>query len=91
MGKRYTELTDNLCKFIQQQKIFFVATAAAEGRINISPKGMDTLRIMNKNQIIWLNLTGSGNETAAHLLENQRLTLMWCAFAADPLILRIST
>ena len=89
MGKRYTELTDNLCKFIQQQKIFFVATAAAEGRINISPKGMDTLRIMNKNQIIWLNLTGSGNETAAHLLENQRLTMMFGSFATDPLILRV--
>ena len=89
MSKRYPELTDNLGKFIQQQKIFFVATAATEGRINLSPKGMDTLRIINNNRIVWLNLTGSGNETAAHLLENQRLTLMWCAFAADPLILRI--
>lgn len=89
MGKQYTELNDKLGEFIQQQPIFFVATAAADGRINISPKGMDTLRIVNKNRIVWLNLTGSGNETAAHLLENRRLTLMFCSFAAEPLILRV--
>jgi hypothetical protein len=89
MGQRYPELSEKLHAFIQQQKLFFVATAACDGRINISPKGMDTLRILNSTRVIWLNLTGSGNETAAHLLENNRMTLMFCAFEGNPLILRL--
>jgi len=66
-----------------------VGTAGNEGRVNLSPKGMDSLRILNDHQVIWLNLTGSGNETAAHLLEQSRMTLMFCAFEGNPLILRI--
>jgi len=89
MGQKYTEIPEKLYTFIQQQKIFFVATAACDGRINISPKGLDSLRILNKNRVIWLNLTGNGNETAAHLLEKNRMTLMFCAFEGDPLILRL--
>ncbi|RKZ77881.1 MAG: pyridoxamine 5'-phosphate oxidase family protein [Candidatus Parabeggiatoa sp. nov. 1] len=89
MGQRYTKINDKFQAFIKQQQIFFVATAACEGRINISPKGMDTLRIIHQNQIVWLNLTGSGNETAAHLLDNNRMTLMFCAYEGEPLILRL--
>jgi len=75
--------------FIQAQKLFFVGTAAPSGRVNVSPKGMDTLRIKGPKQLYWLNLTGSGNETAAHLLECSRMTLLFCAFEGDPLILRL--
>jgi hypothetical protein len=89
LAKFYTELNGKLREFIDDQKIFFVGTAAPEGRINLSPKGMDSLRILNANQLIWLNLTGSGNETAAHLLEQSRMTLMFCSFAGKPLILRV--
>jgi hypothetical protein len=89
MGKQYSEITDHLRQFIERQKMFFVATAAADGRINLSPKGLDTLRVLGPNRVLWLNLTGSGNETAAHLLENDRMTLMFCAFDGDPVILRL--
>lgn len=89
MGKQYTALTDNLEAFIQQQKMFFVATAAATGRINLSPKGLDSLRVLSPNRIAWLNLTGSGNETAAHVGQQDRMTLMFCAFEGNPMILRV--
>lgn len=89
MGKQYTQLPDNLTDFIARQKLFFVGTAAADGRVNVSPKGMDTLRVVAANRVVWLNLTGSGNETAAHLREQPRITLMFCAFEGDPLILRL--
>ena len=89
MGKQYPSISEKLIDFIIRQQIFFVATAAADGRINLSPKGMDSLRIVTPNQVVWLNLTGSGNETAAHLLENDRMTLMFCAFGGDPKILRL--
>lgn len=89
MGQKYTELSAKLTKFIEQQKIFFVGTAPADGRVNISPKGMDSLRVLGPNRVVWLNVTGSGNETAAHVLENQRMTLMFCAFEGDPMILRL--
>jgi len=88
MGQQFSEITDKQKQFISQQKVFFVGTAAAEGRVNISPKGMDTLRVMGPNKIVWLNLTGSGNETAAHLPKNDRMTIMFCAFESKPLILR---
>lgn len=89
MGKQYTQLTDPLTDFITRQKMFFVGTAAADGKVNVSPKGMDTLRVVSPNRVLWLNLTGSGNETAAHLREQPRITLMFCAFEGDPLILRL--
>ena len=89
MGKRYNEIQSDQKQFILDQKIFFVGTAASTGRINISPKGMDTLRVVDSNKVVWLNLTGSGNETAAHLLKNDRMTIMFCAFEGKPKILRL--
>jgi hypothetical protein len=89
MAKIFSELSEELVTFIEAQKIFFVATAAETGNVNLSPKGMDTLRVVDKNKIIWLNLTGSGNETAAHLLKVNRMTIMFCSFEGKPLILRL--
>lgn len=89
MAKFYDHLNDKLAQFVKEQKIFFTGSAAAEGRVNVSPKGTDSLRVLNDKQILWLNLTGSGNETAAHLKAVNRLTLMFCAFDGPPLILRI--
>lgn len=88
MAKQFARLNDRLTDFISGQHLFFVATAPAKGRVNCSPKGMDSLRVLSPSQIVWLNVTGSGNETAAHLLENERMTIMWCALAGPPLILR---
>ncbi len=78
MAQRYTELSDKLKKFIEAQKLFFVGTATADGHVNVSPKGMDSLRVLGKNTVVWLNVTGSGNETSAHVQENPRMTLMYC-------------
>ncbi|NVJ88502.1 MAG: pyridoxamine 5'-phosphate oxidase family protein [Flavobacteriaceae bacterium] len=89
MAKFYHKITPRLQKFIEQQKIFFVATAPTEGRINLSPKGMDSFRVLSENRVAWLNVTGSGNETAAHLLENERITIMMCSFEGAPNILRL--
>lgn len=89
MAQQYPEISDKLANFIARQKIFFVGTAARDGRINVSPKGMNSLRILNPNRVIWLNVTGSGNETAAHVQEDPRMTLMFCALEGDPLILRL--
>jgi hypothetical protein len=89
MAEQYSGLNEQLTKFIEAQKIFFVGSAAAEGRINVSPKGQDSLRVVDANTIVWMNLTGSGNETAAHLREINRMTMMWCAFDGPPLILRV--
>lgn len=89
MAKRFTEIKDSLREFIERQHIFFVGTAASDGRVNVSPKGMDSLRVVNGNRIVWLNVTGSGNETAAHVLESPRMTLMFCAFTGPALILRV--
>ena len=89
MGKQFQEISPELQDFIRNQKIFFVGTAAQDGRVNISPKGYDTLTVIDSNKVIWLNLTGSGNETAAHLLKNDRMTIMFCAFEGKPLILRL--
>jgi len=89
MGKKYKEIEKPLQKFIEQQNIFFVATAAPDGRVNVSPKGLDSLRILRKNRVAWLNLTGSGNETAAHVLESDRMTIMFCAFEGKPMIMRL--
>lgn len=88
MAKQYPELNDELSDFIRQQKLYFVATAS-DGHINLSPKGTDSLRILDANTVAWLNLTGSGNETAAHVLQDGRMTIMFCAFEGKPLILRL--
>ena len=81
-------LSDRQIQFIKDQPLFFVATAAADGRVNMSPKGMDSLRVIDNNHISWLNLSGSGNETAAHIRSNARMTLMFCSMSDKPLILR---
>lgn len=89
MAKFYTSITNRLQKFIEAQQLFFVATAPINGRINVSPKGMDSFRVVNENRVLWLNVTGSGNETAAHLLKNNRITIMFCSFEGAPSILRL--
>ena len=89
MGQRFPAIGERHRDFIQRQRMFFVATAAPEGRVNLSPKGLDALRVLGPSRVAWLNLTGSGNETAAHLLEHDRMTLMFCAFEGAPLILRL--
>ncbi len=89
MAEFYTELGDDLKQFIGEQKMFFTASAARDGRVNVSPKGMDTLRVIDEKTVIYLDLTGSGNETAAHIGENGRLTIMLCSFDAKAMILRL--
>lgn len=89
MGKQLEDISTELQKFIEEQKMFFVGTAMSSGKVNISPKGMESFRVLGPNRVIWLNLTGSGNETAAHLLESNRITIMFCAFEGKPLILRL--
>lgn len=91
MAKVFASITDELQRFIAAQQMFFVATAplAADGHVNISPKGLDSFRILSPNQVAYLDLTGSGNETSAHLQENERMTLMFCAFQEPPSILRL--
>jgi hypothetical protein len=83
------KLNGTLKTFIEKQPVFFVATADHSGRVNVSPKGMDTLKIEDDNRIIWLNLSGSGNETAAHVNATGRMTLMFCSFEREALILRV--
>ncbi|MEM1214566.1 MAG: pyridoxamine 5'-phosphate oxidase family protein [Bacteroidota bacterium] len=89
MARMFPQLTSALQTFIEEQQLFFVATAAEDGRVNLSPKGLDSLKVLHPGQLLWLNLTGSGNETAAHLLRVNRMTLMFCSFTEQPLILRV--
>jgi hypothetical protein len=89
MAKFYSQLDRQLCEFIEQQKLFFTATAPIEGRINLSPKGIDSFRCLDFHRVAYLDLTGSGNETAAHLHQNGRMTMMFCSFTDKPLILRL--
>jgi hypothetical protein len=89
VGQQYSEIPDRVIGFINAQKIFFVGTATSDSRINISPKGMDSFRIIDKKHVVWLNLTGSGNETSAHIQENSRMTIMFSSFDGKPLILRL--
>lgn len=89
MAQRYSEISDRLKHFIEAQKMFFVGTASADSRVNISPKGMDSLRVLDQNRVAWLNVTGSGNETSAHVQELPRMTIMFAAFDGAPMILRL--
>jgi len=89
MGQQHSEISDKIKKFIDSQKIFFVATSTKDSRINLSPKGMNSFKVVSKNRVLWLNVTGSSNETAAHVQEDNRMTIMFCAFEGPPLILRI--
>jgi Pyridoxamine 5'-phosphate oxidase len=84
-----TQLNANLIAFITSQPLFFVATAAPDGRVNVSPKGLDSLRVLDERRICWLSLSGSGNETAAHVRECPRMTLMFCAFGGEARIVRV--
>ncbi|WP_165250038.1 pyridoxamine 5'-phosphate oxidase family protein [Paludisphaera soli] len=91
MGKTYPEIDERLAEFIARQHLFFVGTAptSLDGRLNISPKGLDTFRILGPTTVAYLDLTGSGVETIAHLRENGRMTILFCAFEGRPLILRL--
>ena len=88
MAKRFAAFEEDHLRLIADQQMFFVATAAPTGRVNLSPKGMDSLRVTGPNRVVWLNVTGSGNETAGHLRLDPRMTLMWCSFTTRPVILR---
>ena len=89
MAKWLTSISSNIQEFIEKQKMFFVATAAKEGKVNVSPKGLDTLKVLDKNKVIWLNMGGSGNETEIQIADTNRMTLMFCAFEGGPLIVRL--
>ncbi len=91
MATVHNEITDALQTFICKQHIFFVSSAplSGEGHVNLSPKGLDTFRILSKHRVAYMDLISSGNETSAHLLENGRITFMFCAFEDAPLILRL--
>jgi hypothetical protein len=89
MARFYPALEARHRDFIAAQKIFFTATGTADSRLNLSPKGMDSLRVLSDSRVAYLDLTGSGNETAAHLKHDGRMTMMFCSFEADPLILRL--
>ncbi|MCJ7558537.1 MAG: pyridoxamine 5'-phosphate oxidase family protein [Gammaproteobacteria bacterium] len=91
MGKLYKEITTDLAAWLRAQRMFFVGTAplAANGLLNCSPKGMDTFRILGPRQVAYLDLTGSGVETIAHLRENRRIVFMFCAFSGPPKIVRL--
>ena len=91
MAKTYPAIDSELRQWIEQQPMFFLASAplARSGHVNVSPRGLDSLRIAGEHEVLILDLTGSGNETAAHLGENGRLTIMFCSFAAQPRILRL--
>jgi hypothetical protein len=89
MAKQHPEITQDLAAFIGRQKVFFVATAAEGTRINVSPKGLDAFRVLGPRRVCYLDRTGSGAETSAHLMADGRLTVLFCAFEGAPLILRL--
>lgn len=89
MAEFFPALTDDHRAFVARQPVFFVATAAADARINLSPKGMDCFRVLNERTVAYLDVGGSGNETNAHLATDGRITIMFCAFDRPALILRI--
>jgi len=89
MGKQFSHIESGHREFILRQHVFFVASAAPQGRVNVSPKDVSSLRVLGPNLAAYLDLTGSGNETAAHLRVNQSLTLMFCALEGTPMILRL--
>lgn len=89
MAKVLEAIDERLKQFIEAQKVFFVATAPGDGHVNLSPKGLDAFRVLGPHEVAYLDLTGSGAETAAHLKENGRITFMWMAMDGQPLILRL--
>ena len=90
MGKVYDEINEKLAAWVEQQKMFFVSTAplSGEGLVNVSPKGLDSFSILDAHTVAYLDLTGSGAETIAHIKENGRITVMFCALDGAPNILR---
>jgi len=91
MGKFFDSIQDHHAAFIEKQKMFFVASAplSSNGHVNLSPKGLDCFRILSSTRVAYLDIVGSGNETSAHVLENGRITFMFCAFEGPPNILRL--
>ena len=91
MGKFFDTILPQHQEFIEKQKMYFVASAplSADGHVNVSPKGLDSFRVLSESKVVYLDITGSGNETSAHLLENGRITMMFCSFEGPPLILRL--
>ncbi len=91
MGKVFDEIGDDVAAFIREQQMFFVGTAplAGDGLLNLSPKGLDTFRILGSRSVAYLDLTGSGIETVAHLKENGRIVFMFCGFEGRPRTLRL--
>lgn len=89
--KLHDNITPQLQEWIEKQHVFFVATAplSQDGHVNLSPKGHDAVRILDDHTVCYMDMTGSGNETAAHIHENARVTMMWCAFDGAPKILRL--
>jgi hypothetical protein len=89
MAAFFDRLEPEHTEFIERQLLFFTASAATTGRLNISPKGMDAFRVLSPNSAGYLDVTGSASETSAHLLDDNRLTFMFCSFGPEPLILRL--
>ena len=89
MGKHFDRIGPKHAAFIARQHVFFTASAAATGRVNVSPRGTDAFRVLDPTTVAYLDETGSGNETMAHLRLSDRLTMMFCGFETDPMILRL--
>ena len=89
MAKQFDSIDARQRAFIERQHVFFIASAGDGTRINLSPKGLDALRVLDSQSVVYLDWTGSGNETAAHMRADGRLTIMFCAFSGPPLILRL--
>jgi len=91
MAKVYDAIGDDLASWLRAQHVFFVATAplAADGHLNLSPRGLDCFSVLGPRQVAWVDLVGSGVETIAHLRENGRIVLLWCAFSGPPKIVRL--
>ena len=91
MAKFFESISPNIQEFIRAQHMFFVASAPLDGsgHVNVSPKGQDSFRILSETQVAYMDLTGSGNETSAHVAENGRITIMFCAFEDAPNIVRL--
>jgi len=89
VGEIYDAIDDKLRAFIEAQHVFFVATAPRDGRVNLSPKGLDSFRVLGPRQVAYIDYVGSGAETIAHLRENGRITIMLCSFEGPPKILRL--
>jgi hypothetical protein len=91
MAKLFDSILEQHKVFIEKQKMFFVGSAplSAQGHVNLSPKGIDSFRVLTPSKVAYMDIVGSGNETSAHLLENGRITLMFCAYEGPPNIMRL--